>query len=135
MLDIRPASDWRYANRMDIKPSMGLRKCLFAKPVPETENLQTDLRKLTAEMQKADKERWNFDFIQNKPLPVGRYQWEKMAPGSSRGESAIQIRYSDHLDSSGETESDISFVDSPSLSSPGGSGPDTPSTQRSLSGW
>lgn len=141
MLDIQPSNNWRYQSRADIKPSAGLKVCLFGQPEPE--KLDTDFKQLLGEIQQAERLRWDYDFKSDQPLPGGRYQWKKMSASKldlgTAGES--EKRSSDHLDSSGETESDVSIADSPEISSSSwsktlsGSVAFSPSTQRSLSGW
>lgn len=57
-----------------------VRRCLFGSP--NTEDVQDFVEKELAAMRKRDSERWNFDFVNERPLNNvnGRYIWERIPP-------------------------------------------------------
>lgn len=148
MLDnnILPINNWRYTKKMDIKPSAGIKKCLFDKP--EHNDLQTDLHEQLGDIQKADRLRWNYDFKRDQPLPGGRYNWERIG-STCRGfgfEEDVK-RSSDEVDRcSSDAESETAESDSSSSASESASSTksstlnspshtvSSPSTQRCIPG-
>lgn len=78
MLDIRPAgSICRFKrNKMDIKPSAALKKCLFGEP--DHDSLKADLNTMMTEIQTNDRLRWDFNFTKGEPVEGGRYKWDKL---------------------------------------------------------
>ena len=141
MLDIRAMENWRQTNKMDIKPSAGLKKRLFDEPETE-DHLQSDLKKEMKEIQKADRLRWNYDFTRDIPLPGGRYKWELGVNTSTPESTGCEGSGCESIDRSSESESDCS-LNSPTSST--ASPPlrtfvtstvfDSPATQRRLPGW
>ncbi|XP_067946258.1 cyclin-dependent kinase inhibitor 1B-like [Watersipora subatra] len=139
MLDIRAMENWRQTNKMDIKPSAGLKKRLFDEEPKTEDHLQSDLKKEMKEIQKADRLRWNYDFTRDIPLPGGRYKWELGVNTSTPESTGCEGSGCESIDRSSESESDCS-LNSPTSST--ASPPlrtyvtstvfDSPATQRRL---
>lgn len=57
-----------------------VKRCLFG--APNTEDVHDFVEKELAAIRKRDSERWNFDFVNERPLNHvnGRYIWERMPP-------------------------------------------------------
>ena len=63
-------------DRANIMPSSRVRRALFNCKVDHQE-ITTNLRQKMDEMQKESRERWNFDFEEERPL-AGSYDWEEV---------------------------------------------------------
>ena len=128
MLDILPANNWRYTNKMDIKPSGCIRKISFGDSDDESNtqnNNSQSLREMQKEIQKTDQLRWNFDFTRDKPLS-GSYQWKLVTPSRDTRTDVSNDSSGENSDRSSESESDSS----PTLGSCS-----SPQIQKSIPGW
>ena len=63
-------------DRANIMPSSGVRRALFNCKVNHNE-IKTDLRQKMDEIHQESRERWNFDFEEEKPL-AGSYDWQEV---------------------------------------------------------
>ena len=146
MLDICPAgNNWRFKrNKMDIKPTAALKKCLFGEP--EHESLKSDLNQMMNDIQTNDRLRWDFDFKKGKPVPGGRLEWEKMPlPAATHVIEDNNTKFTLGLIRSDEVSDAASSTETSPCTSPSTSSPvkcnrpsclsvESPSTQRKLSG-
>lgn len=88
MLDVRSRNTWNY-RKMDIKPSVQVKKVLFGEP--DHEELKRDLDRDMQAIREQDKQRWDYDFQKECPLPSSR--WEPTADTTqlTEGEDAMVI--------------------------------------------
>ena len=56
----------------------GPKRCLFG--VPDHVALKSALDEQMSVLDKDNKSRWNFDFVNNKPLVAGNYHWTPITP-------------------------------------------------------
>lgn len=146
MLDICPSgNNWRFKrNKMDIKPSAALKKCLFGEP--DHESLKSDLNQMMNDIQTNDRLRWDFDFKKEKPVLGGRHEWEKVPlPATTHVLEDNNVKFSLGLTRADEvsdaaTSTESSPCTSPTISSPSKSirpavvSVESPSTQLKLPG-
>lgn len=73
-------SDSTTTGRLNGETVARVRRCLFG--TPNSEDVHDFVEKELAAMRKRDAERWNFDFVNERPLNNvnGRYIWERIPP-------------------------------------------------------